>query len=413
MPKVARELNPLAVRKLSRPGLHAVGGAAGLLLRISETGARYWILRTTVGGRRRDIGIGPYPEVSLAQARQQAGEMRLQARNGIDPIAERQSARDALKTSNARSLTFDDALDRYLAGRSNEFRNAKHRKQWRSSVETYASPVLGTLPVEQIELAHVLQVLQPIWHEKTETASRVRGRIERVLDFAIVSGFRSGDNPARWKGRLDAILPGPGKLKRVQHHRAIPWKDLPGFMVELRKREGLAARALEFAILTGARSGEVRGATWGEIDLQAKLWTIPAERMKGGREHVVPLSKPAVGLLKALPRFQDVEHVFPSSTGGALSDMSLSALMRRMQVDATPHGFRSTFRDWVSETTAYPHEVAEMALAHVIPSAVERAYRRGGLLTKRTRLMADWAKFCGSPPSGGEVVTIKGVRHAG
>lgn len=410
MPKVARELNPLAVRKLSRPGLHAVGGAAGLLLRISDTGARYWILRTTVGGRRRDIGIGPYPEVSLAQARQQASEMRLQARNGVDPIAERQSAREALKTSRARALTFDDALDRYLAGRANEFRNPKHRKQWRTSVETYASPVLGSLRVEQIELAHVLQVLQPIWHEKTETANRVRGRIERVLDFATVSGFRSGENPARWKGRLDAVLPSPGKLKRVQHHRAIPWKDLPGFMVELRKREGLAARALEFAILTGTRSGEVRGATWGEIDLKEQLWTIPAKRMKGGREHVVPLSKPAVDLLKALPRFEDVEHVFPSTKGGALSDMALSALMRRMSVNATPHGFRSTFRDWVSETTAYPHEVAEMALAHVIPSPVERAYRRGALLTKRTRLMAEWAKFCTNPPTGGKVVMME-ARH--
>lgn len=413
MPKVAKELNPLAVRKLSRPGLHAVGGAAGLLLRISDTGARYWILRTTVGSRRRDIGIGPYPEVSLAEARKQAAEMRLQARNGIDPIAERQSAKESLKTSQARSLTFNDALDRYLAGRSNEFRNAKHRKQWRSSVETYAGPILGRLPVDKIELAHVLQVLQPVWHEKTETASRVRGRIERVLDFCIVSKFRSGDNPARWKGNLDAILPGPGKLKRVKHHRAIPWKDLPGFMVDLRNREGIAARALEFAILTAARSGEVRGATWAEIDLNAKLWTIPAERMKGSREHAVPLSKPAVDLLKALPRFQDVEHVFPSATGGALSDMALSALMRRMDVDATPHGFRSTFRDWVSETTAYPHEVAEMALAHVIPSAVERAYRRGALLTKRTRLMREWAKFCGSPMTGGKVVGIKEARHAG
>jgi len=336
--------------------------------------------------------------------------MRLQARNGVDPIAERQSAREALKTSRARALTFDDALDRYLAGRANEFRNPKHRKQWRTSVETYASPVLGSLRVEQIELAHVLQVLQPIWHEKTETANRVRGRIERVLDFATVSGFRSGENPARWKGRLDAVLPSPGKLKRVQHHRAIPWKDLPGFMVELRKREGLAARALEFAILTGTRSGEVRGATWGEIDLKEQLWTIPAKRMKGGREHVVPLSKPAVDLLKALPRFEDVEHVFPSTKGGALSDMALSALMRRMSVNATPHGFRSTFRDWVSETTAYPHEVAEMALAHVIPSPVERAYRRGALLTKRTRLMAEWAKFCTNPPTGGKVVMME-ARH--
>lgn len=411
MPKVARELNPLAVKRLSSPGLHAVGGAAGLLLRISETGARYWILRTTVGGRRRDIGIGPYPEISLAEARAQASEMRLQARNGIDPIAERQAARHALRSAQAKALTFDQAKSRYLKNKRGEFRNPKHAKQWQTTLETYASPVLGSLPVDRIELGHVLQVLEPIWRDKTETASRLRGRIERVMDYATVSGYRSGENPARWKGNLDAILPGPGKLKRVQHHRALPWRDMPGFMTTLREREGLAARALEFAILTAARSGEVRGATWDEIDFDAKTWTIPAERMKARKEHIVPLTASAVRLLRKLPRFENVPYVFPSTKGRPLSDMTLSAVMRRMEVDATPHGFRSTFRDWVSETTAYPHEVAEMALAHVIPSAVERAYRRGALLAKRARLMADWEKFCNNPQKRSKVVSIKGVRH--
>lgn len=407
MPKVAKELTPLAVRRLSEPGWHAVGGVAGLHLRISDTGARYWVLRTTIGGKRRDIGIGPFPEISLAEARREAAGMRQQARKGIDPVAERQAARDALRAAQARSVTFDQCVLRYLAGKAAQFRNAKHAKQWQTPLDTYASPVLGTLPVEQIELGHVLEVLQPIWHIKTETASRVRGRMERVLDFASVSGYRSGENPARWRGNLDAILPAPGKLKRVQHHRAIPWREAPAFLAQLREREGMAARALEFVLYTAARSGEVRLATWPEIDLDGKLWTVPAERMKAQREHIVPLPEDAVALLKALPRMKESPYVFPAVRGGPLSDMSLSAVMRRMDLDATPHGLRSTFRDWVSERTSYSHEVAEQALAHTIPNAVERAYRRGSLLEKRRRLMADWARFLNEGEPSGEVVSIR------
>lgn len=393
MPKVARELTALEVRRLSRPGMHAVGGVAGLLLRISETGARYWVLRVRITGKRRDLGLGPFPEVGLAEARQEAAAMRRQLRQGVDPAAERRAARDALRASSAARVTFDEAARRYLQAKTAEFRNPKHAAQWRTTLETYAGPVIGALPVDHVELAHILQVLEPIWREKTETASRVRGRIEKVLDYATVSGFRAGENPARWRGNLDAILPAPGKLKRVEHHKALPWADAPAFMARLRRRGGMAARALEFAIWTAARSGEVRGATWAEIDTEARTWTVPAERMKAKREHVVPLSAPALALLEALPRFEEVPYVFPSGRGGQLSDMALSALMKRMKVTATPHGFRSTFRDWVSEKTSYPHEVAEMALAHTIPNAVERAYRRGDLLQKRRQLMAEWARF--------------------
>lgn len=408
MPKLAKELSAVEVRRISQRGLHPVGGVAGLLLRVSDTGARYWVLRTTIGGKRRDIGIGPFPEVSLADARAEAAEMRRQARQGVDPIAERRAARDALRASQAKGITFDRCAERYLAGVADQFRNPKHRRQWHTSLDTYASPVIGSLPVDRIELAHVIQVLEPIWREKTETASRVRGRLEKVLDYATVRGYRSGENPARWKGNLDAILPQPNKLKRIEHHRALPWSDAPTFRRALAKRQGIAARALEFLLLTAARSGEVRGATWAEIDLNRATWTIPGERMKAGKEHVVPLSKDAVKLLEALPRFEDVPYVFPSREGKPLSDMSLSAVMRRMELDATPHGLRSTFRDWVSERTSYSHEVAEMSLAHTIPNAVERAYRRGSLLEKRRRLMADWARFLNEGEPSGEVVSIRG-----
>ncbi|WP_026329825.1 site-specific integrase [Thioalkalivibrio sp. ALE12] len=393
MPRLAEEKTALAVRRLTRPGEHSVGGVAGLRLRITETGRKYWLLRTRMAGRYREIGLGPYPEVSLARARETASDMRQAIREGRNPLAERQERQNALLVANAKALTFDECAARYLTSKAAEFRNAKHAAQWKSTLSSYASPILGPLPVDTVELPHVLQVLEPIWREKPETASRLRGRIEKVLDYATVSGFRQGDNPARWRGNLDAILPAPSKLKKVKHHRALPWPELPAFMAAVRDREGIAARALEFTILTAARSGEVRGAVWDEIDLAAGTWTVPGERMKAGKEHVVPLSGPALALLEHLPRMEGTPYVFPAPKGGSLSDMALSALMRRMEVDATPHGFRSTFRDWAAEATSYPNEVCEMALAHVIPNAVERAYRRGDLLEKRRALMQEWAEF--------------------
>lgn len=408
MPKVAKELSAVEVRRLDNPGIHAVGGVSGLLLQVTDTGARSWILRTKIGPRRREIGLGGFPEVPLAMARDKAREAKELIRQGVDPIAQRRAARTALIAADGKAITFKEAAEKFLTSKTVEFKNAKHAAQWGSTLETYAYPVIGNLPVDAVELAHVVKVLEPIWTAKTETATRLRGRIESVLSWATVSGFRSGDNPARWRGNLDAVLPKPNKLKNVQHHAAVPWREVSSFMVKLRKRDGMAARALEFLILTAARSGEVRGATWDEIDLERKVWTVPAERMKAGKEHVAPLCDDAIALLKELPRLDDSDLVFHAPRGGQLSDMTLAAVMRRMKVAATPHGFRSTFRDWTAEATAYPHEVCEMALAHSVGSAVERAYRRGDLFVKRARLMTDWSEFLNMPAdASGDVVAIR------
>jgi len=411
MPKKARELSATEVRRLNAPGFHAVGGVAGLLMQVTPTGAKSWVLRARIGDRRRDMGLGGFPDVTLAQAREKAREAREQIDQGIDPVEARRQARASLIAERNKNITFARAAERFLASKTREFRNPKHAAQWQSTLETYAHPIIGMMPVDQIELAHVVEVLtrDDLWNTKTETATRVRGRIESVLAWATVSGYRSGDNPAHWRGNLDAVLPKPQKLKNVQHHKALPAAEIASFVQALRKREGMAARALEFIVLTAARSGEVRGAAWAEIDLDARTWTVPGERMKAGREHVVPLCDDAVALLEALPTFEGVDYVFPAPRGGMLSDMSISAVMRRMKVDAVPHGIRSTFRDWVSEFTSYPHEVAEMALAHTIPSAVEKAYRRGNLFAKRTRLMADWCKFLGS---ASVPATVSPIRRA-
>lgn len=410
MPIKAKELGPLDVKRITDPGLHAVGGVAGLHLQVTKTGARSWILRATVGSKRRDIGLGGFPDVTLAQAREKAREAREHIQQGIDPIEQKKAVKAALMAANAKNITFDEAARQFLKSKTREFSNPKHTQQWNSTLSTYASPIIGRLPVDKVELAHIVKILEPLWETKTETATRLRGRIEGVLAYATASGFREGDNPARWKGNLDAVLPKPGKIKKVKHHRALPWQEVGGFMAQLRERDGMAARALELLVLTATRSGEVRGAAWPEIDLQAKTWTIPAERMKAGKEHVVPLCTDAVKLLKALPRFEGTDLIFPSARGGMLSDMTLGKVLKLMGVDATAHGFRSTFRDWCAEQTNYPRDVAEMALAHTIPSAVERAYRRGDLLTKRTRLMADWCRFINTPAQAGEVVPIQGVQ---
>ena len=424
MPKLAKELSPIEIRRLTTPGLHPVGGVAGLLLQVKDSGAKSWVLRYATGatrtsktGRpfsvRRDLGLGAFPEIGVAQARERAREAREKLRQGIDPIAERQAARDVLKAAQGKGMTFDEAARRFLASKTTEFKNDKHAAQWGSTLATYASPVMGRLPVGRIELAHVVEALtrDDLWTSKPETASRVRGRIEAVLAWATVSGHRTGDNPARWKNHLDAVLPKPSKLKKVQHHPALPIDAAPGFLADLRQQKGLAARALEYVMLTAARSGEVRLATWEEIDLEGRTWTIPAERMKAGRQHIVPLSDPAIALLKALPRFHDCPYVFPSPRGKAFSDMSLSAVMRRMKVDAVPHGLRSTFRDWASERTNYPRDVAEMALAHTIGDKVEAAYRRGDLLAKRTRMMEEWARFLNTPVGAGVVTPIRSSKQ--
>lgn len=415
MPRQASELGPIQIKRLAHPGgrnnaTFAVGGVPGLLLQIAPSGARTWLLRTMVAGKRREIGLGGFPAVTLAQARERARDTRDEIRRGIDPVEQRKGARASLAAAQSRGLTFADAVERYLAAKLDEFRNAKHRKQWRATLDAYAGPVLSKMLVADVAVEDVLRVLHPIWAEKTETATRLRGRIESVLTWATVAGFRKGDNPARWKGNLDALLPKPSKVAKVDNHPALSLADAPAWFGDLRKRSGIATRALEFSALTAARSGEVRGARWSEIDLKARLWIVPKERMKASREHRVPLTGEAVALLEALPRFEGTDVVFPAPRGGELSDMALSACTRRMQAaeeeagrpgwldprskrPAVPHGLRSTFRDWVAERTNYPGEMAEVALAHRIGNAVEAAYRRGDQLEKRRAMMADWGRF--------------------
>ncbi len=401
MPKLASEMTAVEVKRLYRQGLHFVGGVPGLALQVLPTGGRTWVLRAVIGTRRRDMGLGGYPEVPLAEARQKGREVREKIRQGIDPIAELQAARSALRASLAAALTFKQCSEKYIAAHGEAWRNAKHAKQWEATLAQYAYPVIGELHVRDVALAHVLQILEPIWTTKTETASRLRGRIENVLDWAKGRGYRAGDNPAAWKGNLDAQLPRPQRVKRVVHYPAVAIDEMGDFIAELRQRDGSGARALEFAILTAARSGEVRGMEWSEVDLITGIWTVPAGRMKASREHRVPLSKQAKALLENLPRFEGNELVFPAPRGGKLSDMSLSAVMRRLERTEVPHGFRSTFRDWAAERTHYPSDMAEMALAHTISDKVEAAYRRGDMMEKRRRMMQEWADFCelGGRPS--------------
>jgi integrase len=394
MVRKAKDLSALEVSRLTKPGHHAVGGVAGLYLYVNEAGARSWVLRMMVGEKRRHMGLGGYPDVTLAQAREKARQAREEVNTGVDPIAKRRNLASELRAQQLRETTFKQAAAAYIDSHGDSWRNPKHRAQWNSTLETYVYPVVGNLHVRDVSQEHVMKILEPIWKTKNETASRVRGRIESVLDWATVRGYRSGDNPARWKGHLDHLLPAASKVRKVEHRKALPFSEMPAFMKELRSQAGMAARALEFAILTAARSGEVRGATWAEIDLDAKLWTVPASRMKANKEHRVPLSETAVLLLKSLPKLEGNQMVFFAPRGGQLSDMALTQVVRRMQVDAVPHGFRSTFRDWAGEATNHPRELAEHALAHTLDNKVEAAYRRGDALERRRKMMNDWTKFC-------------------
>lgn len=407
MARKAKELSALEVSRLLAPGMHAVGGVAGLYLQVKPP-ARTWVLRATIGEKRRDMGLGGFPDVPLALAREKARDARLKIEQGIDPIVARQEARSALRATAAAARTFTQCATGYMDAKSAEWRNPKHRQQWANTLEQYAYPVIGSMLVRDVQLAHILKILEPIWKTKTETASRLRGRIESVLDWATVRGFRAGDNPARWRGHLDKLLPAPTKVSKVEHHEAMDVDAVPAFLSALRRKNGLGARALELLILTAGRSGEVRGARWPEFDLAKAEWLIPGERMKGGKPHRVPLSAAAVKLLKALPRVDGTDLLFPSQKNTPLSDMTLTKAMRDLGQEAVPHGFRSSFRDWASERTNYPREVAEMALAHAIGDKVEAAYRRGELFEKRKRMMADWAAFCDRPAhQGGAVVPLK------
>ena len=392
MPRKARELSPLEVRRLSQTGRWSVGGVDGLALQVTATGARSWVLRLSLAGKQREMGLGSFPSVTLAGAREKARAYRAQVQTGDDPIARRVAAVSAAAAERSLLQTFDKTAEAYIAQHEASWKNAKHAAQWTATLQTYAYPVLGRMQVRDITAAHVIKAIEPIWASKTETATRVRSRIELVLDYATARGLRQGPNPARWRGNLDAALPKASKLTKVEHHAAVPLVEAPAFMHSLRQQPGMGARALEFVILTAARSGEVRGVTWTEIDLQSGLWTVPAARMKGGREHRVPLSQAALALLRVMGPREPGDIIFPGLKG-SLSDMSLTAVLRRMKVQATVHGFRSTFRDWVSECTHFPGEVAEMALAHAVGDKVEAAYRRGDLLARRMQLMQDWGQY--------------------
>ena len=371
----------------------------GLYLQITSSGVKSWLFRYELHGRERWMGLGPLHTISLQDARNGALKARQQLLEGIDPLETRRTERTAAALAAAKTKTFRECALAYFDLHERKWRNSKHRKQFVSSLDTYAFPIIGKRAVSEIDTPLVLQVLQPIWQGLTETASRVRGRIENVLDWATVQGYRKGDNPARWRGHLSNALPARSRIAKPQHHAALPYRGIPAFMGELRTRLGIAPRALEFTILTAARTGEVIGAKWSEIDLAGRTWTVPSSRMKAGREHRVPLSDRAIAILDGLPR--EGEYVFPGTTkGSSISNMSMDAVLRRMGYKdgrATVHGFRSTFRDWAAESTGYPNHVVEMALAHVVQSKTEAAYRRGDLFMKRCKLMSDWARYCTNP----------------
>src|SRR5215204_5256920 len=391
----AKPLTAVAVAKLTKPGRYAVGD--GAYLQIAAGGTKSWIFRYKRDGAARHMGLGPAALLTLAEAREKARQARRALLEGVDPLEAKAARLARTRLEAAKGMSFRDCAERMIASHEAAWKNPKHRAQWKSTLATYAYPHFGELYVGTVEIGLVLKALEPIWTEKPETASRLRGRIEAVLDWAKARGYREGENPARWRGHLDKLLPNRRKVTRVRNHPAMPYGELPAFMDALRVRESTSARALEFAIMTAGRTGEVIGATWPEIDLKAGVWTVRPDRMKAGKEHRVPLSERAVALLSALPR--EGEFVFMGGRAGKpLSNMALLELMRGMRREFVPHGFRSTFRDWAAECTGYPSEVVEMALAHAIASKVEAAYRRGDLFEKRRQLMAEWSDYCLSLP---------------
>jgi integrase len=402
------KLTALAVSRATAPAYYGDGG--GLYLQVSTGGARSWVYRFKLNGRPRMMGLGPLHTISLSEARARATACRRQRLDGIDPIEARKARRNAVATEAAKAVVFADCAARYIEAHKPGWRNKKHGAQWIATLTAYACSVFGQLPVHAVDTGLVLKALEPIWTTKPETASRVRGRIESVLDWATARGYRQGDNPARWRGHLDHLLPARATVQKVEHHPALPYTEIRPFVETLRAQPGTSARALEFLVLTAARTGEVIGATWQEIDLKSKVWIVPAERIKGGKEHRVPLSARVLAILEEMKDLRrDGDFVFPGGKRGRpLSNSAMLALLERMKRDdLTAHGFRSTFRDWAAERTNYPRDVAEMALAHVIGDKVEAAYRRGDLFEKRRRLMEEWARYCGiAKAPGGAVVPM-------
>ena len=398
-------IHKLLPRKITTagPGKYEDGG--GLRLVVAGSGAKKWVLRFTIDGKRREMGLGSFPDVGLAEARDQAAAYRKQAKAGVDPIEARQNGIET-------TPTFTTCAARYIQTHRRAWKNAKHARQWVRTLKTYARPVMGSKRVDIIVTEDVLKILTPIWTTKTETAKRVQGRVENILDYAAAHKYCDPLNPARWRGHLDKLLPKPARVKKVTHHPAMPHTAVPAFMAELSDDDTVSALALRFLILTATRTSEVLQAQWQEIDREAAVWTIPADRMKTRREHRVPLSDAAMTVLEELPRLEGNPYLFPGARHGhPLSNMALLLLMRGMGYGASderghyvPHGFRSSFRDWSGEVSSFPRDVAEMALAHVIENKVEAAYRRGDLFAKRRKMMQEWADYVGKPPA--EVIPI-------
>lgn len=407
--RIENRLTARMVEQAKAPGYYGDGG--GLVLRVAESGSKVWLYRYKTYGRVREMGLGPVRDVSLAEARETAREARRLRRIGTDPIDAKRQRQAAAKLHIAKMVTFSQCAAAYIENHRASWRNKKHADQWEATLRTYAYPVFGSLPIAVVDTALVIKVLDPIWSKKPETASRLRGRIEAVLDFATVRGYRVGENPARWKGHLKEALPAPSRLRKVEHHAALPYTEIGTFFADLRTREGGAAAALEFAILTAARTGEVIGARWSEIDLTSGVWTVPAARMKAGVEHRIPLCEQAVAVLRRAgsTKINDVVF-FGQKPGRSLSNMALLMMLRRMDRNhITAHGFRSTFRDWAAERTNFANEVCEAALAHVIGNKAEAAYRRSDLFEKRRLLMQQWGSFCDQQTAqgGGTVVPLR------
>lgn len=398
-------LTALEVRRRGEvPGTHWVSRRLYLLVATSLSAS--WIYRYQDAGRKHDHGLGPYPDIPLAEARQARLECDKLRRNGIDPIEARRAKRGQAKLDAAKAMTFEQCGNAYYQAHSPGWRNLRHAQQWLTTLETYVYPMLGGIPVQAVDVSLVMKALEqpigedkkPFWLARPETASRVRGRIESVLDWATARGYRQGENPARWRGHLENLLPKRSKLQRVEHHAALPYGEIGAFMAELRRQQGIAARALEFLVLTAGRAGEVAGARWSEIDLPGRLWVVPGKRMKSGKEHRVPLSSAALEILDQMARLRSNEFVFSGRTGRGIGHSSPLKLLARMgRDDLTAHGFRSTFSDWVTECTNFPAEARELALAHKVGDAVVEAYRRGDLFEKRRGLMDAWARFCSAP----------------
>ena len=404
---MSRQTHRLSTVKVTHAKVGIWPDGNGLYLQVTEgadkTLRKNWFYRFSRSGHERRMGLGPLHEVGLAEARELADAARRLHKQGVDPIEHRNAELARARLDVAKAITFDAARDAYVKSHGAGWRNTKHAKQWTATLRTYATPLIGSLPVQSIDTGLVVRCLEPIWSTKPETASRVRGRIEAILDWAKVSGYRDGENPARWRGHLDKLLPERSKVHRVRHHPAMPYSEIAAFMADVKTHEGIAAEALQFTTLTAARTGETIGAKWPEFDLMQRVWTVPADRMKGGKtEHVVPLSDAAVDVLKGMAeiRENDAGYVFPGADAGAgLSNMAMLELLRGMRPGLTVHGFRSTFRDWAADCTTFPDPVVEMALAHAVSDKTIAAYKRTDLLARRRELMDAWAAFCTRAPA--------------